>query len=261
MTCASSHLTLNITEMRSLTTIHNLRLMGLALFSLFLCQCAQLEPSTYSHLGKSAPTVTSTHFKQELAKVAKADWHDNSHVTILPNGNSFFPEMRKAVQSAKKTITFESFAVVSGTETYFFCLELAKKAQQGVKVHVILDGIGSRKLGKVCTDILEQSGCELRWYRELNLLRPHYSNNRDHRKLLIIDGKVGYTGGAGYANSWMGNASNLSEWRDTMYKVTGKSVSDMQMIFSDNWKELTGCLLYTSPSPRDKRQSRMPSSA
>jgi len=159
-------------------------LIGIALLSLFLCQCAQLQPSAYSHLGKSAPAVTSTHFKQELSKVAKANWYDNNHVTPLPNGDSFFPEMRKAVQSAKKTITFESFAVVSGQETFYFCQELAKKAQQGVKVHVILDGIGSRKLGKVCTDILLESGCELKWYRKLNLLRPRYSNNRDHRKLL-----------------------------------------------------------------------------
>ena len=240
MTCATSHLTVNITLMRSLK---KLTYIGLALITVILCQCAKLQPSTYKELGKSAPSVQSTHFKHELAKVAKASWYDKSHVTPLPNGDSFFPEMRKAVQSAKHTITFESFAVVSGTETYYLCLELAKKAQQGVKVHVILDGIGSRKLGKVCTDILEKSGCELKWYHKLNLLKPHYSNNRDHRKLLIVDGKVGFIGGAGYANSWMGNASNITEWRDTMYKVTGKAVADMQTIFSNNWKELTNSTL------------------
>jgi len=208
--------------------------------SLLMCQCAQLERSAYHHLGTAAPSVRSVDFKSNLAAVAKATWHDGSHVTTLPNGDAFFPEMRKAVNSAKKSITFETFAMVSGTETYYLCLALAAKAQQGVKVHIILDGIGSRKLGKVCTDILVNSGCELMWYRKFTPLRLYYINNRDHRKLLIADGEVGFTGGAGYANSWMGNASKPSEWRDTMYKVTGTGVADMQTIFSDNWKELTG---------------------
>ncbi len=205
-----------------------------------MSQCAQLKPSAYHDLGTAAPSVRSADFKTKLATVAKATWHDGNHVTTLPNGDAFFPEMRKAVNSAKKSITFETFAMVSGTETYYFCLALAKKAQQGVKVHIILDGIGSRKLGKICTAILVNSGCELEWYRKFNPLRLYHINNRDHRKFLIVDGKVGFTGGAGYANAWMGNASNPNEWRDTMYKVTGTGVADMQTIFSDNWKELTG---------------------
>lgn len=217
-----------------------IKLIAALTFSLLICQCAQLERSAYYDLGVAAPTVRSADFKSNLATVAKATWHDDSHVTTLPNGDAFFPEMRKAVFSAKKSITFETFAMVSGTETYYFCLALAAKAQQGVKVHIILDGIGSRKLGKVCTDILVNAGCELKWYRKLNPLRLYHINNRDHRKLLIVDGKVGFTGGAGYANSWMGNASKPNEWRDTMYKVTGTGVADMQTIFSDNWKELTG---------------------
>lgn len=207
---------------------------------LMMCQCAHLKPSAYHDLGTSAPTVRSADFKAKLATAAKADWYDDNHVTTLPNGDAFFPEMRKAVESAEKSITFETFAMVSGTETYYFCQALADRARNGVKVHIILDGIGSRKLGEVCTDLLVSSGCELHWYREFTPLRLHYINNRDHRKLLIVDGKVGFTGGAGYANSWMGNASRPDEWRDTMYKVTGTGVADMQRIFSDNWQELTG---------------------
>ncbi len=215
------------------------RLFILTIISLVLCQCAKLEPSAYHDLNTAAPSVRSADFKSKLSTVAKAKWHDTSHVTTLPNGGNFFPEMRKAVNSAEKTITFETFAMVSGTETYHFCLALAEKAKQGVKVHVILDGVGSRKLGKICTDILVDSGCELKWYRKFNPLRLYHINNRDHRKLLIVDGKIGFTGGAGYANAWMGHASNPSEWRDTMYKVTGTAVADMQHIFADNWKELT----------------------
>lgn len=218
---------------------HISHLSAIVSIGLILCQCARLEPSVYRTLDSAAPSVRSEDFKSKLANVAKAKWHDTSHVTTLPNGENFFPSMRKAVKSAKKSISFETFAMVSGTETYYFCLALAEKARQGVKVHIILDGIGSRKLGKVCTDILINSGCELKWYRKFNPFRLHHINNRNHRKLLIVDGKTGFTGGAGYANAWMGSASAPGEWRDTMYKVTGPAVADMQHIFADNWKELT----------------------
>ena len=241
MACATSNLILNqrlmLVPSKMLKIIQLITALAL---SLLMCQCAKLDLSAYYGLGATAPNVRSADFKSKLATVAKAKWHDGCHVTTLPNGDAFFPEMRKAVKSAKKSITFETFAMVSGTETYYFCLALAERARQGVKVHIILDGIGSRKLGKVCTDILVNSGCELKWYRKFTPLRLYHINNRDHRKLLIVDGKLGFTGGAGYANAWMGNASNHSEWRDTMYKVTGKGVVDMQTIFSDNWKELTG---------------------
>ncbi len=211
----------------------------LPILSLLLCQCAQLNKSAYHHLGSKAPSVYSSDFQTQLAKVAKAKWHPHCDVKTLPNGDAFFPAMRKAVRKAKKTITFETFAMISGTETYYFCRALAERAQHGVKVHVILDGIGSKKIGKVCTDILVNSGCQVHFYHEMNYLRPSHSNNRDHRKFLIIDGKVGFIGGAGYANAWMGNASNANEWRDNMYKVTGPAVTDMQHAFANNWKELT----------------------
>ncbi len=217
----------------------------LLLLPWFLAQCASLDESAYRHLNhqeaakNSGTVVESTDFKAKLTKVAKASWHNQCEVKTLPNGDAFFPAMRAAVNNAKKTITFETFAMVSGTESYYFCEALAKKARQGVKVHVVLDGVGSRKLGKVCTDLLVKNGVQLKWYRKFNPLRLYHINNRDHRKLLVVDGKVGFIGGAGYANSWMGNASNLSEWRDTMYQVNGKAVADMQHTFADNWKELT----------------------
>ncbi len=220
--------------------LHPIQLIIAFTFSLLLCQCAKLEPSAYHKLGKTAPSVTSTHFKKQLAKAAKAKWHNHSNITTLTNGDQFFPAMRTAIKSAKKSINLETFAMVSGTETYYTCLALAERAKNGVTVNIILDGIGSRKLGKTCTNILRNAGCNLHWYRKLNLLRPHHSNNRDHRKLLIVDGKIGFTGGAGYANAWMGNATHNDQWRDTMYQITGTPVADMQNIFSNNWKELTG---------------------
>lgn len=215
------------------------------LLPLLLAQCVSLDESAYRHLNHqqvadgSKTVVESADFKAKLATVAKASWHDNCEVKTLPNGDAFFPAMRAAVNGAEKTITFETFAMVSGTESYYFCKALAEKARQGVKVHVILDGVGSRKLGKVCTDLLVKNGVQLEWYRKFNPVRLYHINNRDHRKLLVVDGKVGFIGGAGYANSWMGDARDLSEWRDTMYQVNGQAVADMQRTFADNWKELT----------------------
>jgi len=145
----------------------------------FLTQCGVLSHSAYHQFDhqKKSKLVETAEFKAELAKV-----------------------------KAEKSITFETFAMVSGTETFYFCHALAERARQGVKVNVILDGVGSKNLGKVCTDILVDSGVNLQVYRKFSVLRPLHGNRRDHRKLLIVDGKVGFTGGAGYANAWMGNA-------------------------------------------------------
>ena len=217
-----------------------LRFIALLASSAFLSSCASLKPSPYAKLGAQAPSVQSQAFKSQMTQEAKANWVSGNHLTTYVNGQAFFPEMRKAIHSAKHTITFETFAMVSGSETYLVSMALAKKARQGVKVHVILDAIGSAKIGKKCTNILLSAGVQLKFYHPLSVFSPKKSNNRDHRKILVVDGKIGFTGGAGYANAWMGNAHTKDNWRDTMYKITGPAVADLQDAFSDNWKEITG---------------------
>lgn len=179
-------------------------------------------------------------FKQEFARVGKGGWINGNHMETLENGDSFFPRMLSAVKSARKTITFESFVVVDSQDTYDLVMAFNEKAKQGVKVHVILDAVGCRKLDKRYIQSMREAGVEVELYRPFNYIRLLWSNNRDHRKILVVDGKLGYTGGAGHAHAWRGNARNENEWRDTQYEVRGPVVAELQRGFINNWKELTG---------------------
>lgn len=217
------------------------RLTAFALLSL-LCLTAC---SKHRHLALQAPAsrpaaVTTKAFARDLAHTSRSSWTSGNHITTLENGGIYYPPMLEAIKKADHSITFESFAFMSSTPAYYFALAMAERARAGVKVHVILDGFGSRNIGDTCENILREGGVELQIYRPLNILRPRYSNNRTHRKILVVDGKVAFTGGAGFADGWMGHAQSSKHWRDTQYEIRGPAVAQMQHIFTDNWKELTG---------------------
>lgn len=213
------------------------------LFVLGLCatllSCAKLDDSPFKGMGATAPALSSAEFSQAMAEEAKSEWIEGNHLQTLVNGAEYFPVMLEAVKSAKKTITFETFVAVDGFVTYDLVMAMCERAQAGVKVHVVLDGVGSRKLDKRYLLAMNNAGVEVEMYRPFNYFRPLHCNNRDHRKILVVDGKVGFTGGAGYADCWNGDAKGKWQWRDTMYRVSGPVVAGLQHAFANNWKELT----------------------
>jgi cardiolipin synthase len=169
--------------------------------------------------------------------------HGNA-VDELLNGDEIFPSMLAAIRSARRSITFETYIYWSGTIGKEFADALAQRARAGVKVHVLLDWIGSDKLDANLLQEMEHAGVQLRRYN-----RPHwYSigrlNNRTHRKLLVVDGTVGFTGGVGIADEWMGNAQDPRHWRDTHFRVEGPAVGQLQAAFLDNWMQATGEVLH-----------------
>ncbi|MDA0768421.1 MAG: phosphatidylserine/phosphatidylglycerophosphate/cardiolipin synthase family protein, partial [Verrucomicrobia bacterium] len=184
--------------------------------------------------------VTTPTFARDLAAASGAPWTGGNDIITLENGGLYYPPMLEAIKNARKSVTFETFAFMSSTPAYYFCLAMAERARAGVKVHVILDGVGSRNLGDTCKNILTEAGVELHYYRPYNLLRPRWSNNRTHRKILVVDGNLAYTGGAGFADGWMGHAHTPDHWRDTQYEIRGPAVAQLQHVFIDNWRELTG---------------------
>jgi cardiolipin synthase len=187
-----------------------------------------------------APDVSSVEFKQDMEEEVLSGWRDENHVETLVNGEEYFPAMLEAINSAEETITFETFVVVNAFVTYDLVMALRKKAMEGVKVHFIIDGIGSKRLDERYLIAMEDGGVDVQIYRPMNYLTFWRCNNRDHRKLLVVDGEVGFTGGAGYADCWDGGACEDWRWRDTMYKLEGPVVADLQHAFADNWKEITG---------------------
>ncbi len=199
------------------------------------CFSSHLDPA----VGLSTP-VASRDFPKELAKASRSSWIAGNNVRTLPNGDAFFPPMLAAVKSAKRSITFETFAFVDAQITLDFAEALAERARAGVPVKMILDKVGSAKAGKRNIALMREAGVELHFYHPINLLRPRYTNNRTHRKILVVDGKIAFTGGAGFACAWTGNADTSQNWRDTQYEIKGPAVARFQEAFQENWYELAG---------------------
>ncbi len=165
-------------------------------------------------------------------------------VETLLNGDQIFPAMLEAIRSAKRTLTFETYIYWSGDIGRQFADALAERARAGVKVHILLDWVGSQKMEEKYLKEMEQAGVEIRRYHPLSWYTLDRMNNRTHRKLLVADGKVGFTGGVGIADEWSGNAQDPKHWRDTHYRLEGPAVAQMQAAFNDNWTKVSGAVLH-----------------
>ncbi len=164
---------------------------------------------------------------------------------VLLNGDQIFPSMLAAIRGARQTINFETYIYWSEAIGKEFADALTERARAGIKVNVLLDWIGSAKMEKNLVDEMKAAGVTV-----LKFHPPHWShlsrlNNRTHRKLLIVDGKIGFTGGVGIAGQWTGNAQDPEHWRDTHFKVEGPVVAQIQSVFMDNWIKATGKVLHS----------------
>jgi cardiolipin synthase len=183
-------------------------------------------------------------FLQELGVLLGPPFLQGTQVRALLNGDAIFPPMLAAIRAAKVSITFETYIYWSGDIGRTFAEALAERARQGVKVHVLLDWVGSAKMDDSLVAVMTQAGVQIRRFHP-----PHWShlgrlNNRTHRKLLVVDGRVGFTGGVGVASPWTGHAQDPAHWRDTHFEVLGPVVAQMQAVFIDNWIKVTGDVLH-----------------
>lgn len=169
--------------------------------------------------------------------------HDNRFEALL-NGDRIFPAMLTAIRDATKTITFESYIYWSDAIGKAFAEALAERARAGVKVHVLLDWVGSNKMDPTHLAVMEAAGVEVRKFHKPDWYSLARMNNRTHRKVLVVDGKVGFTGGVGIAGLWTGNAQDPQHWRDTHFRAEGPVVAQMQAVFLDNWIKATGAVLH-----------------
>lgn len=167
-----------------------------------------------------------------------------NRVETLVNGDDIFPRMLEAIRNARRTICFETFIYWSGAIGNEFASALVDAARRGVRVHVLLDWMGSRRMDAKCLQALRDAGVEVQLYHELSWYHIGRLNNRTHRKLLIVDGKLGFTGGVGIAPQWTGTAQSPQHWRDNHYCVAGPVVAQMQAVFIDNWIKATGDVLH-----------------
>ena len=163
-------------------------------------------------------------------------------VEELINGDRIFPAMLGAMRQARHSIALETYIFFSGSVARDFADVLAERARAGVKVHVLLDWVGGQ-IDEREIQRLRDNGVLVRRYRAPRWNNLHKLNNRTHRKLLVVDGRIGFTGGVGIADKWRGDARGPSQWRDTHFRVAGPVVAQMQATFADNWIDATGEIL------------------
>jgi len=162
----------------------------------------------------------------------------------LVNGDRIFPEMLAAIRGARKTITFEMYIYSEGVVGEAFTEAFVERARAGVKIHFLYDALGSGKIDKKYLERLKEAGVELAEYNPLRWYTLAQMNNRTHRKLMVVDGRIGFTGGAGVQDQWAGDAQDPARWRDTHFRVEGPVVAQMQATFIENWISTTGAVLH-----------------
>ena len=188
-------------------------------------------------------TVSNPQFARTMSVILGPSLTPGNKVQELVNGDEIFPAMLDSIRRARHTITFETYIFWSGSIGKEFVAALTERARSGVRVHILLDWIGGQ-LDDALLAELENNGVEVRRYNRPRWYNLHLLNNRTHRKLLVIDGVTGYTGGVGIADHWRGNGQSPAQWRDTHFKVLGPVVGQMQSAFIDNWMQATGEVLH-----------------
>jgi cardiolipin synthase len=164
-------------------------------------------------------------------------------VTQLVNGAQIYPAMLNAIRTAQTNITFETF-VFRDSIGVTFVDELANAARRGVQVHMLLDWLGSRTMDSSLLAAARAAGCDLQIYHPPSWYHLGRLNNRTHRKILVVDGKIGFTGGVGMGVEWCDGIDGLPPWRENHYKAEGPVVAQMQAVFVDNWIKATGRVLH-----------------
>ncbi len=203
-----------------------------------------------SYTYKPNYSVDSLEFRRSL-EVLGTELVPQNKATLLENGDEFFPAMLAAIRSARASVNMEMFIFNKGKIATEFAQALAAKAQEGVEVRILLDDWGSHP-GEL-EELMTRAGVKLVWYKPVRIYSIYKVGNRTHRKILTIDGQIGFTGGVGIDDRWMGDARNPNEWRETMVQVEGPVVAQLQAIFTEDWVHTTGEVLHG-----EKQFPRMP---
>jgi cardiolipin synthase len=188
----------------------------------------------------------SDDFLHVIQSTCQAPIHFHNKVEILTNGAQFYPAMRDAIRAAQASINLEAYILHPGEAADLLIDAMIERAQAGVEVRIVLDSIGSAAMGGAPMHRLAAAGCKLNFYQPMKWHRLHRLNNRTHRELLVVDGRVAFTGGAGVADWWLKPHGRKPGWRDTMARLEGPIVAALQGVFAENWLECCGEIL-TSP--------------
>jgi cardiolipin synthase len=212
---------------------------------LFFMGCAGVTQVTHI----DSVVVGEPTFFPTIAAHTDAPILDGNRVDVLLNGEQTFPAMLEAIRGAKRSITYAQYLYQDGAIAYELAEAFAERCRAGLTVKLLIDSHGGSKMPKDIPVLLTESGCQLEWFRRIRLfqfitpwelLRYNY---RNHRRILVVDGAIGFTGGHGVAEAWMGDGRTDDYWRDTDVRIEGPVVQQLQAAFVESWRETTGHVL------------------
>jgi cardiolipin synthase A/B len=220
--------------------VRALGLAGLLISAALTVGCAA---GVYPHLALPPLRLGEPSFFPTIEAYTNAPIVSGNHVDVLLNGDEIFAAMLTAIRGARKTITYAQYFYEDGPVARDLAEAFAERCRAGVGVNIILDAFGTVGMPAEYVDMLRHSGCHVAIFRPLTPLTWHRANYRNHRRILVVDGLVGFTGGSGVSDKWMGNGRVKNHWRDTDVRVRGPIVEYLQGAFVENWLETTGIVL------------------
>lgn len=213
--------------------------LSAACLLVLLAGCSRVQP----HLKLPDLRIAEPSLRATLVGYTGGAVVGGNRIDILLNGEEIFPAKLEVIRSARKTITYAQYVFEEGAPAADTAQALAERCRAGVKVHVLIDTVGSLLIPWQYLNVMTEAGCEVAWYRPLNPWAFDRVNYRNHRRILVVDGRVGVTGGSGTSGKWSGNGKQEGQWRDTDMRVEGPVVNQLQGAFAENWLEATGAAL------------------
>jgi len=223
-------------------------LIGVTLLGLAHASCARVQ----SHYVLPQLAAADRSFLPTMEAYTSAAFDGNA-VNLLLNGDEIFPAALEAIRSARETITYAQYFYEEGAIGLEVAEALSERCRAGVRAHILLDGFGSLLIPPEYLDSMKRAGCEVSTFRPLSplvlfaALGFGRSNNRSHRRILVVDGRIGFTGGVGVSPKWLGNGRKEGHWRQTDVRIEGPVVASLQSAFVENWLEATGNVLGGEP--------------
>lgn len=232
---------------------HKGKIVAIALACILLSLVAMLLVINFSsgekQITQKVPRLYSLEdpqFQRTMGAMLGPQILDGNHFKTLLNGDQIFPSMLEAIRGAQKSVNLETYIYWAGDIGRTFANALSERARAGVPVHVLIDWVGSSKMEPALLEEMRKSGVQIRKFHPLRWYNLGRLNDRTHRKLLVVDGRIGFTGGVGIAPEWTGHAQDPQHWRDSHFRVEGPVVAQMQAVLLDNWTKTTGEVLHGS---------------
>ncbi len=222
--------------------LHLVEYIALAVMILLLLLVLFEPPLRYKVKAPLAP-LDSEDYLRLVAALADAPLYRDATVEALIDGRCFYEAELAAIAQASRTVHLEAFIFHPSAIGDRFLNALVDRARNGVKVRVVLDALGSFPAPNRYFDALRQAGGEVRWYQRVRFGTLKRLNNRTHRELMVIDGRIGFIGGAGIASHWDTPNKGKPPWRDMMFRIEGRLVNSLQSTFAENWVESSNEIL------------------